>query len=99
MTMAVPRGLGRLDGAEDAIAREIDIARHVVAVISLRALSPAERLRVLMMAAATVLAANTRADEREVGCAFVGRLLAAAVCGAGHAVDEFLANVPAEGSA
>jgi hypothetical protein len=83
--------------AEDARLR--DIAGHLVGVIRARALTPGERLLVLMMAAATVTVQHAPAPERDavtgLGCLLYG----SAVRGAAQAVDAWMAGLPPAGSA
>ena len=55
----LPRSMGVADGSPEAVERQVMIAQHVRAVVSARALTPAEQVRVLMMAASSVIVSHS----------------------------------------
>lgn len=85
--------------AAEALARQVEVARHVRAVVLARAMTPAEQVRVLMMAAASVIVGNACGPRRDMAVAQAVVALTASVAGAGAAVDGLLADMPAEGRA
>lgn len=98
MTDALPAGFLPPPGFADD-ARLQDIASHVLNVVAARALSPGERLLVLMMAAASVTVNSAVGEQRDtvtgLGCILYG----SAVRGASIAVDAWMAALPPAGSA
>lgn len=90
--------LGGLTDGEDH--RRVDIALHVMGVLRARALTPADQVMVLMMAAGSVIASNAATHEdRTAAVCFAGGALGHGVAGAARALDRWMEQVPAEGRA
>ena len=97
--MKPPRGLGPCARDAEALQRHVDIAQHVLNVVSARGLTPSERVLVLMMAAGTLVTSHCPGEERGDGTAFAASLLAQSVAGAGQAIDDYMARLPVVGRA
>lgn len=78
---------------EDAVARQVMVAQH------LRAMLPAEQLRVLMLAAASVIVGGVPAEHRGAALAYASATLVVSVGGAEAAAAQALAAMPAAGCA
>lgn len=80
--------------------RRVDAAVHVLGVLRARAMTPADQVRVLMMAAASLIAGNcSLSEERCEALVFAEQSLRQAVAGAVRATERWLADLPAGGSA
>ncbi|MBR0677236.1 hypothetical protein GXW77_13725 [Roseomonas alkaliterrae] len=90
--------LGGLTEGEEQ--RRADVALHVLSVLRARAFTPADQVMVLMMVAGSLIATNTpRQEDRIAAVLFAGRALGSGVSGAAQALDEWMAEIPAEGRA
>lgn len=89
---------GALTPGEDQ--RRVDAALHVLGMLRARAMTPADQVMVLMMAAASLIAGNCPLpDERCEALLFAEDSLGQAVAGAVRATERWLADLPAGGSA
>lgn len=91
--------LGDCDGSEAGIERQVDIARHLRGVVLARGMTPAEQVRCLMMAAASVIVGSTDEALRPGAMAQALVELTACVCGAADAGRVDLARMMPEGRA
>lgn len=91
--------MGVAEGSAEAVARQVLIAQHVRNVIAARAMSPAEQVRVLMMAAASVIVTHSCGQARDAAVVRAMVELTVGVSGAAAAVDEALAAMVPEGTA
>jgi hypothetical protein len=90
--------LGGLTASDDP--RRMDIALHVMGVLRARALTPADQVMILMMAAGSVIASNACThEERAAAVQFAGNALGSGVVGAARALDRWMEQVPVEGRA
>lgn len=64
-----PPALGVIDGTEEGQDLVVAAARHVLAVVSNRCLSPAERVQALLLVAANI-AANVPPDQAQAAVAW-----------------------------
>jgi hypothetical protein len=97
--MRGPVIMGGLDLSPEGQQRSIDIAAHLVSVVSHRGLTPAERLLALMTAAGAVVCSAVPAQDRRGGFELGAALFGNAIQGAGQAMDSALARMPVDGSA
>jgi hypothetical protein len=90
--------LGGLTAGEDL--RRVDVALHVMNMLRARALTPADQVMILMMAAGSVIASNACTHEdRAAAVQFAGNALGSGVTGAARALDRWMEQVQVEGRA
>lgn len=93
------RTMGVVETSADAVERQVSIAKRVCALVRARALSPAEQVRVLMTAAASVIVTHSCGRGRELALVRAVGELTGSVAGAAAAADQALERMVVEGSA